>query len=405
MIRAHIVTIAAIITLYVFLASSVSAHPAWGIVVDRQRQVYFSDLKTIWKIDAQGKLSVFRVGQDHTHDLNIDEAGNVYGAENSYDPATKRFFSAIWKMTPTGDFSYLLNAIEHPPNGTSIWKDRDGNMYHFVNYPKPGLLVLKRTPDGNVTALVGNRNAARSYRQDSPHSSGGTAFGADGALYFTNGSNVYKLTAGGTLSPLARDLVKVNSKEKPAGGTQLFGIAVDAQGNAFVADYGNRRVLKIAPDNRMTTVIRAGESWFPTGVAVRDGALYILEHSFTRASAPIGTRVRKLSADGKVSVLATVGENTNPAARATPVGAIIGSVPPRKGFSSYVLIGSFAGVLALSLVAVRAISRSVSGLRRTGLQRLFLYLTCQTVSRQCSSAGSSVRSLRFRAFSIAVHSL
>jgi len=29
----------------------------WGIAVDRQRQVYFSDLKTIWKIDAQGKLA------------------------------------------------------------------------------------------------------------------------------------------------------------------------------------------------------------------------------------------------------------------------------------------------------------------------------------------------------------
>ena len=91
----------------IFLANTAQAHPAWGIAVDRKGQVYFSDLKTIWKIDAQGRLSVFRAGKDHTHELNIDEAGNLYGAENAYDPATQRFFSAIWKMTPAGGFSYL----------------------------------------------------------------------------------------------------------------------------------------------------------------------------------------------------------------------------------------------------------------------------------------------------------
>src|SRR5687768_16174822 len=91
------------------LASEVQAHPAWGIAVDRQGQVYFSDLTTVFKVDAQGTVSVFRASADrHIHDLSIDEAGNLYGAENSYEPATKRFFSAIWKMTPAGDFSYLL---------------------------------------------------------------------------------------------------------------------------------------------------------------------------------------------------------------------------------------------------------------------------------------------------------
>ena len=98
------------------LVAGAQAHPAWGIAVDRQGHVYFSDLKMVWKIDAQGGLSVFRpgTGDRHVHDLNVDEAGNVYGADNSYDPATKRFFSAVWKMTPSGEFSYML-----PTNGKS----------------------------------------------------------------------------------------------------------------------------------------------------------------------------------------------------------------------------------------------------------------------------------------------
>lgn len=352
MSRVFAFAISVIITVLVLLSGKASAHPAWGIAVDRQGQVYFSDLKTIWKIDAQGKLSVFRAeGDRHVHELNIDEAGNLYGADNSYEPETKRFFSAIWKMTPAGSFSYLLAPTENPPKGTSIWKDRDGNMYHFTNYPKRELLVLKRTPNGSLTALVGSTNAVRRYRQGSPYSFGGTAFGADGALYFTNGSNVYKLTTSGILTPLARNLAKENSKEKPAGGTPLFGIAVDAQGNAFVADYGNQRVLKITPDNQITTLIRAEESWFPTGVTISGNELYILEHSSTPTSTPIGTRVRKLTPDGKISVLATtIGENTNPAAGATPVGTSVESVVPPKGSASYVLVGLCAGVLALSFI-------------------------------------------------------
>jgi len=336
------------------LTAKAQAHPAWGIAVDRHGQVYFSDLKTIWKIDAHGRLSVFRTGTDHTHELNIDDAGSVYGAENSYDPVTQRFFSAIWKSTPAGDASYLLAPIEHPPMGTSIWKDPDGNSYHFVNHPKPDLLVLKRTPNGTVTALVGSNDALRSYVQDSPHSSGATAFGADGALYFTNGSTVYKLTKNNTLTVLARHVVKEDPKETPAGGTPLFGIAVNAQGDVFVADYGNQRILKIAPDGQLTTHMRAEESWFPTGVAVSGSDLYVLENSFTPTSTPIGTRVRKLSSDGTVSVLATVGEGANRPARETPASAHTEpSVADPNEVLLYALVGIGASGCALSIVVWR----------------------------------------------------
>ena len=360
MIRAFVLIISAIITICVLLTDSSSAHPMWGIAVDRQGQVYFSDLKTIWKIDAQRKLSDFRAGDDsHTHDLNIDEAGNLYGAENSYEPETQRFFSAIWKMTPAGGFSYLLAPTDNPPQGTSVWKDRDGNMYHVTYYPERELLILKRTPNGIVTALVGSSNAVRNYHQGVPYSAGGLAFGTDGALYFTHGANVSKLTTSGTLTPLARNLVVEIDSGNPPGGSPLFGIAVDAQGNAFVADYGNRRVLKITPDGKNSTLIRAEESWFPTGVAVRGDELYILEYGHTPTHTPIGTRVRKRASDGKVSTLATVGENINPPARTTSVSTNIEPVVASKESASYWLIGLCASVFAVSFVVWR-IRKSLS---------------------------------------------
>jgi len=310
-----IIKVIGVLAMWMLSGTSALGHPSWAIVIDRQDQIYFSDLEAVWKIDAKGNLTVFRAASSgkHVHDLNIDDAGNLYGADNSYEPETKRFFSSIWKMTPAGAFSYLLAPTDDPPEGTSIWTDREGNTYHFTNHPARELLVLKRNRNGSVTALVGSTNAVRSYRQGVPYSAGGTAFGADGSLYFTNGSNVSRLTTTGVLIPLARNLVVDNASGNPAGGTQLFGIAADGRGNAFVADYGNRRVFKIDSAGKMTTAATAEQPWSPTGVAWKDDSLYVLESGFA-PPARYATRVRKVSSDGKITVLATVGDGLDTAA-------------------------------------------------------------------------------------------
>jgi hypothetical protein len=81
----------------------------------------------------------------------------------------------------------------------------------------------------------------------------------------------------GMVKTLTHNIMVESAPGNPAGGSALFGIAVGAEGNAFVADYGNQRILKIAPDGQLSTLIRAEESWFPTGVAVRGDEIYILE--------------------------------------------------------------------------------------------------------------------------------
>ncbi|HEX8745896.1 MAG TPA: hypothetical protein VF717_01780 [Pyrinomonadaceae bacterium] len=355
--RAFVKIILAFVPLF-FLAAEARAHPAWGIVVDNQGQVYFSDLTTVWKIDARGTVSVFRAAADrHTHDLNIDEAGNLYGADNSYEPSTQRFFSAIWKMTPAGGFTYLLPPTVDPPKGTSLSRDRDGNTYHATRYPGSELLVLKRSPDGIVTVLVGNSSAAQQYKQGVPYSLGMMTFGTDGTLYFTHGANVSKLAANGTLTALARNLTieKTSANQSGAGSaTQLFGITVDPQGNAFVADYGNRRVLKITPNGQTGTVLQAEEFWFPTGVTLKGSELYILEIGQTDPYHSLGTRVRRLSQDGKVSTLATVGENRtssgNPATGESSSNNSPGRVAGFERNILYALIGAGMGVFALIVI-------------------------------------------------------
>src|SRR5688572_22536951 len=125
-------SIIAIVALSMFLTADATAHPAWGIAVDRNDQVFFSDLQTVWKIDARGNLTAFRPGTSgrHTHEINLDENGILYGVDNSYEPSTQRFISALWKMTPSAEFSYVFAPTHTPPKAMTIWKDRSGNTYY-----------------------------------------------------------------------------------------------------------------------------------------------------------------------------------------------------------------------------------------------------------------------------------
>jgi sugar lactone lactonase YvrE len=366
MTRALVITIAAIVMLLVLLADGASAHPAWGIVIDRNNQIYFSDIETIWKIDAQGRLTIFRAGVSgrHIHELTIDEGGNLYGVDNSYEPATQRSIAALWKMTPAGEFSYIVAPTHDPPKAMTNWKDAAGNRYYVGQSDNTGreMFVLKRTPDGKVTTLAGNVKAGDEYRQVVLFSVGGMAFGSEGALYFAENSNVRRVTMDGRLTMLAGNIAVENPAQSAmpeSSVTRLFGIAVDAQGTAFVADYGNRRVLKISSGGAVSTVARAEQPWSPTGIALKDGNLYILEFGFKPPST-YTPRVRKLSPDGKMTLLATIRENNDPSAGE---GSSRG-VPERSARSKpgmpYVLLAVGVSILALTVVIWRLRKRTAS---------------------------------------------
>ena len=360
MSRAPFTTGLVLITVLVFLTCEVQAHPPWGIVVDQQGQVYFSDLETIWKIDAQGKLTVFRAGVSgkHTHELTLDESGTLYGEELAYESATERYISALWKMTPAGNFTYLLAPTDNPPKGMSIWKDRNGNMYSAVwkSNSEHETLILKRTPAGQVSALFGSAETVDKFRQVVLYSVGGMAFGDDGSLYIADGANLRKVKMDGVVTTLAGNLAPLtpsNSSTEKSTVIRLLGIAVDPQGNAFVADNDNRRVLKITPAGKATTLLSDEQPWSPSGVAFRNGNLYVLEYGFTPPHTAKGVRVRKLSADGRITLLASIDENGKPAVTENPASEGLVPKMETKQKAPYVLIGAAIGIFALSFIIWR----------------------------------------------------
>lgn len=141
----------------------------------------------------------------------------------------------------------------------------------------------------------------------------GLAFDSSGNLFVSDydGAKLRKISPAGEVVTVA------GSTPGTADGTgtaaQFYwpqGVAVDANGNVYVAGNYDNRIRKVTPDGRVTTVIGTGSSGYADGpaeqaqfrdlrgVAVgRDGFLYAADQ----------TSVRKITPDGYVSTLAGSG--------------------------------------------------------------------------------------------------
>lgn len=55
-----------------------TAHPGVGIVCDRVGNIFYTDLKNVYKIAQNGERTI-AVAHVHTHELAPDLADNLYG--------------------------------------------------------------------------------------------------------------------------------------------------------------------------------------------------------------------------------------------------------------------------------------------------------------------------------------
>lgn len=97
-----------------------------------------------------------------------------------------------------------------------------------------------------------------------------------------------------------------------AGGNAKFytptGVAVDASGNVYVADLGNHKIRKVTPDGNVSTLAGSTAGYLdgqgtsakfnkPADVAVdANGNIYVADYS--------NNKIRKITSDGTVSTLA-----------------------------------------------------------------------------------------------------
>jgi len=274
--------------------SKISAHPGSGIVVDKEGNIYFTDTgKGVWKIDVKGKLSFVPASKFHW--ITLDEMGYFAGS-------LKNFGEYFERVTPQGSKPSLIMCSDFP-----LVVNLDGNIY-YADTRSGSAKIIKRTPDGKESVFASNKIF---------QFINGITAGVDGSLYITESSNadattIRKITTDGTETTIATFVGKTSS-DLPLETVPSYcrGLAVDSTGVIYVAATGSRSVLKITADGKITTILQATGPWTPTGIAIFNNEVYILEwHDVTRENLEVRSayipRVRKIGLDGKVVTLATV---------------------------------------------------------------------------------------------------
>ena len=174
-------------------------------------------------------------------------------------------------------------------------------------------LIHKISREGTITTFSTGFNTPSALAID-----------ANGNLYVADTSNnrIGKVAPDGTVSTIAGDGT-AGYRDGPAAQARfngLVGIAVDTRGNVFVADTYNDRVRMISTDGQVSTVAGAGSPGYADGD--RNTALFdtpcgiAVAQDGTLIIADTGNdRLRRIDKDGNVSAFTVNGESLS-----SPIG-------------------------------------------------------------------------------------
>ncbi len=277
-------------TALLLAAAPAGAHPSVSVVMDSRGNVYYSDLKQVWKIAPDGKKSI-AVANVHTHELYVDAEDNLYGEHLWYEgEAIDKWGHYVWRLGADGKLTKSIpprQGFRDDYRDFSFVRDRAGNMYWAEREARP--IVIRRVAlDGKATDLGADAGLSDvRWMTATP----------DGTVYFTDGPDLVRIAPDGKATRLARGL-KERRWSQPLtwfnDTHNLMGLWTDARGNVYVAGYGARKVKRVSPEGRVEVVRESPLGWAPTGGMVApNGDLWLLEYAD-----PFAVRVRRIRRDG-----------------------------------------------------------------------------------------------------------
>lgn len=284
-----------------------------GVAVDGFGNVYATDfyLNQIRKITPNGVMTVFAGQWDRGRTdgignqaqfyqpigIDVDAAGNLYVAD--------QLNHLIRKITPDGAVTtFAGSGNSGSSNGTGILAefsipsgvalDALGNIYVADTGNN---LIRKITPDGVVTTLAGSGQAGKTDGAGIDASfteASNLTVDASGNVYVADPFNnlIRKITPDGTVTTLAGtgQVGNVDGVGTEASFHHPNGMAVDKDGNLFVADLYNNIIRKITPDGTVSRYVGTGiygmtnglvteaEFGYPSDVAIdASGNMYVSE--------------------------------------------------------------------------------------------------------------------------------
>jgi len=218
-----------------------------GPAADAEGNVFFSDIpgNRILKMDAKGKVTVFRADSGRTNGNAFDAGGRLISCEgNEQGPGRRRIVRTDMK---TGKAEVLTDRFEgkryNSPNDVCV--DSLGRIWFTDPLYSPDRSIMELDvvgvyridPDGKVTRVLSQKQL------DRPN--------------------------GIAITPDAKNLYVIDSHPKPGGNRKVWSFAVDEGGNLgqqkMVFDFGKGR----GGDGMRLDV--KGNLWIAAGISYRRG--------------------------------------------------------------------------------------------------------------------------------------
>ena len=256
-------------------ATAAAIHGANGVAVDASGNVYIADYGNhrIRKVTVStGIITTIAgggIGGDggpataatlgNIYGVGIDGSGNVYIADYSSAVIRKVTVSSgiISTIAGTGVQGYNSDGIAataaklYYPTGVAV--DGSGNVYISDSYNAR----IRKVTGGIISTYTGNGTGG--YSGDGGQATAaqilspyGVALDASGNVYIADFNNdlIRKVTTStGIITSIAGNYSNGFSGDGgPATNAQIVqptGVAVDATGNVYIADYGNARIRKV----------------------------------------------------------------------------------------------------------------------------------------------------------------
>lgn len=278
------------------IAALVLAHPGGGIVALGPDRILTGDAvgNGVWLFGTSRPTR--QLSDFHCHWITRGLDGNLYAEKQG--ERNGEWVVTIYRLDQQGKNPERLwtSTIAH----SVFTADRQGRLV----FPDGGRLVT-REASGRLAAFRGD---GRPVAGEPPFDSvGALVWGPGDALYLCDGPHVRKVGSDGK----ARILKTFEGKptfEMYGGrsGARVWGLAVDGESRVYAALTSHGQVVRIAPNGQTSVAARSSDDWHATGVAVHGDTLFLLETKL-EGNRNLGPRVRRIAADGRATILGTVG--------------------------------------------------------------------------------------------------
>lgn len=273
----------------IYTTTTVYAHPSWGIVVDKDKNIYFADILhngmgSVWKLGQDGKLELL-FKEFHAHNVSLDKNFNLVTAHGERDRHT------MVRVNLNGSIDTLFH--------TNDFKNfNGGNCTYTINNE------IIFSAEHYIWRL--NKYGKKEKISDHYFEWNQTVYADKEGNYFApdigdGKGKLIQINSIGEAKIIAENLISKSERPYDKHADVLMGITRGRDNNIYIAELAGQRIIKIEDEGKTETFYTSTGDWVPTGLDFFSGDAYILEYK--EKNGYEGPRIIKVDESGNKTEL------------------------------------------------------------------------------------------------------